>query len=216
MSAPALRHLVYNYTSNVRSDSEFHYGGIGTGAPGVGTSWSAGTDKGTITVDVVAVANDGGLVIRISEKSSTDRARFVDPVMCAVYGNTHVECSANSSIDPEMYQLLRILGRNFVDTGNLDQKNHWQLQTGGKRGLKETTDFTIVSNQNGLARITENIEVRDQDAASGNEHTEGTIVYDTAMSVPKSLHEETMLHPSTSQTVERTIDVQLQTDSFAH
>ena len=91
LSARPLRHLVYIFTANVRSSNEFHYGGIGTGAPGMGTAWSAGTDKGTITADVVAEAKDGGLVVRISEKSSENRSHFVDPVMCAVYGNTHVE-----------------------------------------------------------------------------------------------------------------------------
>lgn len=121
------------------SDSEFHYGGIGTGAPGVGTAWSGGTGKGTITADVVAAAKDGGLVIRISEKSSADPAHSTDPVLCAVYGAT----------------------RN-------------------------------------------------------NQTTDGTIVYDLAMSLPKSMHEETMMHRSTSSTVQRTIDLELQTDSFAH
>lgn len=216
LSASPLRHLAYAYDVNVRSDSEFHYGGIGTGTPGVGTAWSGGTDKGTIVADVVAVAKDGGLVIRVSERSSVSRAHFVDPVMCAVYGNTHVDCSANSVINPEIYELLRVLGRNFVDANSLDEKNHWRVEAGGSKGLKETTDFTILSNEGGVAKIAESIDVRDQDAARRNAETDGTIVYDLPMSVPKSLHEQTMMHPSTSTTVERTIDLQLQTDSFAH
>ena len=62
-----LRHLEYAFSVDYQRNGEVHEGGIGTARSGVGSLMSGIGRQGTLDVDVMAAANDGGLVIRASE-----------------------------------------------------------------------------------------------------------------------------------------------------
>ncbi|MBV9270349.1 MAG: hypothetical protein JO165_04590, partial [Candidatus Eremiobacteraeota bacterium] len=81
-SGTPLRHLVYAFTYNVGTTDTIHSSGIGGDGPASGMSdYQGGTqDKGTLTVDVMQSATDGGLVVKISEQARDTRS--AQPALC--------------------------------------------------------------------------------------------------------------------------------------
>jgi len=116
--------LVYSFTYSAKQDISAKdsanpaedYGNAGAfAAAGSGTSHYSGslTDKGTMTVGILAKQSDGGLIVSISEAG--EQTRRAPAATCVVYGNTRVICDPNKTVYSEEYTLLRFLGPNFVD-----------------------------------------------------------------------------------------------------
>jgi len=218
-SAP-LRHLVYAFTYNVGTTDSVHSSGIGGDGPASGVSdYRGGTeDKGTLTVDVMQVANDGGIVLKISEKARD--ARTADPALCAVYGVTGaVICDPNAKVNDEEMALLRVLGRNFVDPTEFDANRHWKRgQSGG--AVNETADYTAGTvDSSGIMPITM-LRVTEVTGAQGyKETTNGTISYNLALSVPTRLTQDAIIRQEqgmgNSHRQETKVEISLVSDSMA-
>jgi hypothetical protein len=198
-----LRHLVYNFqisnlTSQTVHTSGFEGGGDeNANAPGDNSGGPAGvhdyrsgtSDQGTITVDVMQVQPDTGLVLRIAE--SGQNGRNSAPRMCVVYGTGSVICDESAGITtPEENSLLTLLGRGFVDKVQLDVHNHWHNATSGSNG-EVTNDYTIAKTDGDIAEITYARSIKVAAAKPYTATTNGSLSYNTKLEVPLSVKEDT-------------------------
>ncbi len=224
--AKTLRHLIYNFTFTTTSNLAVSTSGISTGtgdgsmgstapASGVSNFQGGNADKGTITADVLQATPDGGLVVEISEQAENTRKAPV--VKAAVYGDGRVFYDSSQTMNEEELELLRTLGRNFVNTANLDAKNHWQI-TGSGADLSVAADYTIKSNTNGILDIEMQRVIKMTGAQAQNTTTDGSIIYNLADSMPTTIREESMTRQQQQMdqysTMQTHIDLTLASDSI--
>lgn len=156
------------------------------------------SDIGTITVSVIGLNTDGGLVVNVAEDARTNRS--VAPATCILYGNTNVVCGT-SVVTPEETSILRTLNPKFVDPASIDAKGHWHIAPGAGVAI----DYTLSQNAAGLAIS----GIRDENSPQGTVHSEMTYTYDPAKVVTKQLHEyETIRQLSGTVTGLTTVEVQ--------
>ncbi len=188
--AKPVRHLAYAFDVAFASVETDHSSGIGGEGSGV-TDYRAGNgDRGTISVDVLAVQPDTGLVLRISEEARETRS--AKPATCVVYGNGAPICDTSVKINEEELTLLRLLGRTFVDQSQIDSKHHWQLATTSPT-FSETSDFTIVGESSGVLKITGQRVSKAEGAQGSRTTTNLQIDYDQNKVVPTLVKEDTVM-----------------------
>lgn len=204
-----IRHLVYNFdvtlTSNISQES---YSGTSRASGGNG-------DRGQIVVDVLAVQPDTGLVVRISENARETRS--AEPAMCVTYGNGNFICETGKKINEEEYTLLRLIGKNFVNTAEIDANRHWSYATSSP-DLDEKSDYRIDSNKNDVLSIALTRVMKAKGAQGYTATTEGRLTYDEKMSVPVSDTEDTVTRYDGAQSysrLEAQISLNLASDSMA-
>lgn len=185
-----IRHLAYAFDVAFASVETDHSSGIGGEGSGV-TDYRAGNgDKGTISVDVLAVQPDTGLVVRISEEARETRS--AKPAMCVVYGNGTPVCDTSVKINEEELTLLRLLGRTFVDQSQIDSKHHWQSATTSPT-FSETSDFTIAGEAGGVLKINGQRVSKSEGAQASRTTTNLQIDYDQNKLVPTLVKEDTVM-----------------------
>jgi len=165
------------------------------------------SDLGTITVSVIGLEADGGLVVNVAESARTNRS--VAPATCVIYSNTNVVCGT-AVVTPEETSVLRSLNPKFLDPTTLDAKGHWHMAPG--HGV--TIDYTLNKDADGFSVS----GTRDENAAQGTVHSEMTYGYDPAKVVATSVHEyETIRQLSGTSAGLSTIEVQatLTSDSLS-
>lgn len=210
---PPLRHLVYSFSYEASQQ------GAVTNDPGsTGRRNYSGAlgDKGTITVDVLKEAEDHGLVVVVSEQGQDTRNGA--SVKCAVYGNTNVFCEPNKPVTNEEYTLLRFLGANFIDPGQIDPKQHWSVsQRSGSTSL--TADYTIKTNDNGVMTIGEKRHLENTAEGTTTSDIETTLDYNYNRLLPTSIDEYSIVRRQggTEDTAETTYQTTLRliSDSMA-
>jgi hypothetical protein len=188
--------LVYNFTYSSNQNTTARdsanpaedYGNRGAFAQGNGASTYTGalSDKGTMLVQVSSVQQDGGLVVSIAENG--EQARRAPAATCVVYGNTHVICDPNKTVYTEEYTLLRFLGRNFIDAGNLDAHRHWQIVQDAA-GMNVTADYVLGPTTSSDVAVTETRKIRQAGGGSLTTDVQAKIGYDMSRSVPTSIDE---------------------------
>lgn len=193
--------------------SGYSYNGINSGGAGVGTDQVSDGAEGTMSVDVLSLAGDGALNVRILE-SVKQEARPRQSYTCAVYGNTSVLCPEGPVPTEAEYMLMSYLGRQFVDGAPWDPQNHWQRKY-DLSGGNVTEDFSLADTGDGKhVKITEvrKTQLHSVGFASQNENV--TITYDRSMEVPDTIN---AMADSSSEggTEHSTFDYTLLSDSFA-
>ena len=189
--------LVYNFTYSANQDinakdssnpAEDYGNAGGFAAPGSGTSHYSGslTDKGTMTVGILAKQTDGGLIVSISEDGQ--QTRRAPAATCVVYGNTRVICDPNKTVYTEEYTLLRFLGQNFVDPANIDAKRHWQVVQDSPT-LKVTADYVIGPTTTSDVQISETRKIVTPSQSNVTTDVESKIGYDMSRIVPTTVQE---------------------------
>jgi hypothetical protein len=177
------RTLVYAFSVGVTNDTSDS--SLGNGQ----NSYTGGsTDLGSITVAVVGLEPDGGLVVKVSESGRNNRT--VAPAMCVVYANTNVVCDQSSvQVTPEEFVVLRPLNPKFLNPTALDAKSHWQVAPPGS-GV--SIDYTLEKpDASGAFPIN---GTRDEKTPQSLTHTEITYAYDPAKVVAKSIKEYQRIH----------------------
>ena len=219
--------LVYSFTYSAKQDVNAKdsanpaedYGNAGAfAASGSGTSHYSGslTDKGTMTVQVIAKQQDGGLIVTIGETGQ--QTRRAPAATCVVYGNTRVICDPNKTVYSEEYTLLRFLGPNFVDPNNIDAKRHWQI-TQNSPNLNITADYVIGPTTTSDVQVSEARKIRQSGGGSLTTDIQTKIGYDMSRALPTTVDEYvTQRHDNgvagTSTTIYQTT-LQLVSDSMA-
>ena len=223
----AARHLEYAFTVSYYGSGEQHNSGMmdatgGTGS-GVDSTFGSGGRRGTMTADVVAFTQDGGLVVQIHEVEES-APRPSQTFSCLVYGNGRMNCahlagSSNNLADVEgptdaELTLLGFLGRDLLDPAKMDPKNHWGY-TNETGGASVAADFTMSDPGDGKpVTIVETKRFTPHNQAGGRAVVEVHVTYDRALSVPDEVHSERHDSWNDSQ-MQTTIDMTLTKDSFA-
>lgn len=188
------RQLVYSYTvgvDNSSSDSSMSQYSDNTS--------NSTSDMGRITVGVIGVESDGGLVITVSEVGRSNRT--VAPATCVDYSSTNVVCGTQV-VTPEETSVLRALNPKFFDASALDAKRHWRIAPPGS-GV--TIDYSASPLQNGVTTIS---GTRDESSADSTTHSEMTYTYDTSKLLPTQLKEyETIRVQTPSHRSTSTVDI---------
>jgi len=111
-SAPdvPLRHMVFGITIGIRTIASTQGSGIGTDG-GSKASGSGVQGSGTITADVMAPTQDGGLIIKISEEAQDRKAPVV---RVAVRMGGEILTPPDAHLLEEESMLLRYLARGIV------------------------------------------------------------------------------------------------------
>lgn len=196
------RTLVYAYAyQRSQVDNAEHSYGVDKMDPGGGGTFyfhnvnqhfiapSAGgpqSNSGRIAIAVQREESDGGLVVQVRETPASGSAGVA--VTCVAFADTTVVCDPNLPVSPVAMELLRLLGRGFVDPSRLDAQGHWRVEPQGSSG---TSDYQIVRRAGGVLQISESGVVTQ--AGSRWKTTIGaTIDYDASRALPTSLVESTV------------------------
>jgi hypothetical protein len=215
--AKPIRHLVYNFDVTFNTTSTVHDSGIGGGPVSGSTDYHAGNmDKGQIVVDVMAVQQDSGLVVQVSEHAENTRNGV--PTMCVAYGNGAVICDqSHGQLNEEEMSLLRVIGRNFINHAEIDNKNHWQYQQ-TTPDAKETNDYTINTTSGDVLGITFQRYLKVATGQPFEATTNGKLNYNEKLSVPTMLSEDTVTRRNTGSgdydRIEQHITLNLASDSM--
>ena len=112
-----LRQLEYTFSVGVQGLQNYAVEPGGSGVQTVDKGGHVATPEGgsgTMYVNVLSVAPDGALVVRIAELVQGD-PRPRQAFTCSVYGNTSVLCPSMPSPSEAEWVLLSYLGREFVE-----------------------------------------------------------------------------------------------------
>ena len=156
------------------------------GTNGSGAYGGALSDKGTMTVNILAKQQDGGLIVSIAENGQTTRRAPV--AACVVYGNTRVICDPNKTVYTEEYTLLRFMGQNFVDASNLDAHRHWQIVQNSSAS-DVTADYTLGPTTSSDVLVAETRKIRQVGGGSLTTDVQAKVGYDMSRSLPTSVDE---------------------------
>lgn len=191
-----IRHLVYKFDVTLSTTSTVHDSGLDGGPESGSVDYHAGsTDQGQITVDVLQVQPDTGLVVQVSEQALNRRNSV--PTMCVVYGTGTVICDqTKGGVNEEESSLLRFLGRNFVNPALIDKNKHWQT-TASDAQSKETNDFTLGQASGDTVPITYQRVLKVQGASGFDATTDGSLTYNQKLSVPVVIKEDTTTRKNT-------------------
>jgi hypothetical protein len=170
---------------------------------GISTYQAAISDKGTMTVQILGKEQDGGLIVNIAEAG--EQLRRAPSAACVVYGNTRVICDPNKTVYTEEYTLLRFLGQNFVDAGNLDAHRHWQIvQDSPTQDV--TADYVLGPTTSSDVSVTETRKIRPVGGGSLTTDVQTKIGYDMSRDIPTSVDEYvTQRHDNGVAGTQRTI-----------
>ncbi|HEY5426379.1 MAG TPA: hypothetical protein VIJ77_07505 [Candidatus Tumulicola sp.] len=209
-----LRHLEYAFSVDYQRNGEVHEGAIGTARSGVGSLMSGIGRQGTLDVDVMAAANDGGLVIRAAEWLQ-EQPRARQSFICAAYPEGRVICPEYLGVTDVENQIMGYLGRGFFDPSLVDDKGRWQRKFSDKY-VSVVSNFTIQGSvQANPLTVLQETSIT---SLSGN-YTSWTesarFTYDPALEVLDTLHDVAIQQARGAATVQTTMDFRLTKDSFA-
>ena len=216
-----IRHLVYTFDISITTDLTVHSSGVDANGSNTGSGMThypgGNSDKGSITVDVLGVQPDTGLVVSISEEGRGTRS--AEAAMCVAYGIGSVVCDPNKTVNEEEMSLLRVIGRNFVNMSAMDAKRHWQ-NTETMQGGTETSDYTITHDDNNGSLGIDYQRILKVEGANGyRADTQGNIAYSQKLSVPTQVKEDTVTRTHVGQgqdnRTEQQLTLTLSTDSLA-
>jgi hypothetical protein len=210
-----IRHMEYAYSVDYQRLGNSTEGAIGGGHSGIVSQSGGGGRQGTLEVDVMAVAKDGGLVIRTAEWLQ-ERPRASQAFLCAVYPEGRVICPDHLDVTDAENEIMTYLGRGFYDGSLVDDKGHWQRQFSNK-SVAVTTDFTITGSPdaNPLV-IAAKGSVKSLNGLDSSWDDVTQLTYDTALSVPVSVHDVAIQHARGTSETQTTMDFKLTKDSFGH
>ncbi len=215
-SGKPLRHLEYSFTVAVEGLQSYKV----VGAAGVQTVNNQGGKVaapegggGTMYVDILSVAPDGSLVVRVSELVQGEprpRAAY----SCNVYGSTAVFCPATATPGPAEWLLLSYMGRQFIDAAPWDAQGHWQRkEQSAEFNIEE--NFTLVDAGDGKKVVVREIKTTQlHNGGFDNQTSDITINYDRAMEVPDIIRADVATAGGT-ETSSASYVFTLTSDSFA-
>lgn len=206
--APPLRHLVYNLTVNFSNPTQ------DVGYSGVSSKLGGAGGNGTITVDVLSAANDGGLVVR-ADVLYQHEVRPADPVTCAIYGDGRVICPPSSEMSTPVNMLLGLLGRYFYDPSTVATDGTWSTHF-ETDNVKSNSHFVRKSApEANPVVIDEHTIVTTVHSLQPGWTSDTRITYDASMSVPDVVHDVAGAKGRTGEIEWTTTDLTLASDSFA-
>jgi hypothetical protein len=209
-----LRHLEFNFSVDYQQNGEGSFGAVGGAGSGVQTGIGSAGRQGTLSVDILTAADDGGLVVRSTEWIE-HQPRSSEPVICAVYPDGHVVCPTYGGVSDSQNQLLTYLGRGFFDPALLDSSGKWTRSFSNKDVTVAST-FRLAGSADAVPIVIEqSTHIVSANGAFTNWDETATIKYDKALEVPVSVHDVAQQQKRGNVWVQSTMDFRLTKDSYA-
>jgi hypothetical protein len=193
-------------------------GGRTGGAAGSGdrTQGAAITAKGSIGVDVVAVTDDAGLVVDVSE-TAPERTRPKVRIVLGPDGAVFYDPKNAENLTEEEITLVRWLARGFYGDHPTDPGTSWTVDQSAN-GHIDVERYRVVARD--AHQITLDYALEEKvGGTTGYEGTRGgSLVYDTAMIVPVKASFQTESRRqvgATYETMRTSVSLVLRSDSFA-
>lgn len=186
-----LRHLEYAFSVHEEGLSEYQFSPISDNgdATGVGGSILSDGGSGTMSIDVLGIAPDGALSVRISE-SVDGELHPRQAYTCTVYGSTGVLCPSVPAPSQAEWILLSYLGRQFVDAAPWDAQHHWQ-RTAQNAQYSLVEDFTMADDSNPKKLVIhEDKKMKLHNGGFGTQTEEIVILYDRTLEVPVAVSDD--------------------------
>lgn len=192
LPAAPLRHLEYAFNVSVEGLQSYKFNATNGGVETVNRAGGVAAPEGgngTMFVDLLSLAPDGALVVRISELVQGD-PRPGQAYTCNVYGNTSVLCPSTPAPPEAEWILLGYLGRQFVDGAPWDANGHWQRrEQSAQFDMRE--EFTLLGGRNEKKVIVHEVKrTRTNNGGFYSQRSDITIDYDRAMEVPDVVRDE--------------------------
>lgn len=191
-SSKPLRHLEYSFSVTVQGLQGHTFDARGTGLQTVdrlGDVADPEGGSGTMLVDVMSIAQDGALVVRIAEQVRDD-LRPRQAYTCTVYGNTTVICNATPSPSEAEWVLLGYLGRQFIDNAPWDVQGHWQRTVRASQYSTQES-FTLMDAKSDRDIVVhESKKMMLSDINLEQQTSDVTIDYDRTMEVPDVIRDD--------------------------
>jgi hypothetical protein len=213
-----IRTLQYTLSMIVGPTREGRNGAIGSaiggdpaGGRSVGTGYEA---KGTISVDVLATTQDGGLLVDVSENAS---GRTFPKTRVSVFNDGRLTYDARQqpNVSDEELSLLRWLARGFYSADRAtDPGTSWNVDANNS-GVKSSEHYRVISNTDGKV----NLDYKFESMANGYTVTRlGNVLYDTRLTVPVQVNYRGEMRTDRLGTADSTtssVALNLTADSFA-
>lgn len=184
----SLRTVVYNVVANLQiNQTSESYGGYNTsGTTGIPDTNAAGPTStqatgrtGVVTVDIMAVAQDGTLGVQVTEAWQNIARPMVFDGEVAPDGTVEFP---QSTINDATRELLSFFGTKFAPSDGITQDTKWHTTQPFMNGNVDT-DYTVTAVSNGIATIEKKQTIKNYDV-----YTDGTILYQASTLVPISGH----------------------------
>jgi hypothetical protein len=210
-----LRHLEYSFAVDYQHAGEQNQGGIGTAGSGVVSTAHGSGRVGTVTIDVMGVGKDGGLVIKTYEwLQSTPNP--TQSYICAVFSEGRVVCPEHLDVTDAENELMSYFGRTFLDPSIIDETGHW-TRTFANQYVSVTSNYAVVgSGDANPLTIDATTKITSIGGLSSNWDDQARLTYDRTMTIPVTLHDVAIQHARGSSSMQSTMDFKLTKDSFAH
>lgn len=215
LPATPLRQLEFSYGVDYQSLGSIDTGEISTRAGAATQSYSGGSGRqGKLYVDILAVAKDGGIVVRVAEWPDTE-PKVQQAFVCAVYADTRVLCNPSLPVTDAETALMPFLAHNFVDPNAVDANNHWQVKYSNQY-VDAVGDFTVasMSADGKIATIVGHATAKSVTGANRDWTDDSKLTYDVTKEVPTSVHVVSKQTSRGSHSYSVTMDFKLTKDSL--
>jgi hypothetical protein len=180
---------------------------------------NGGLYNGTLSVDILGTAPDGGTLVQASENWYY-ALRPRQTRECEVYPNGTVRCDDAPPYPSETeLVLLPLLARNFFNDGSAGHPSSWQrnFELSVQKGLYVTAAaINLTATPQGSGRnltVTSNGVFKQLDRPRRIALEEGRFVYDRTAQVPVEVHEVQSPTPTGSVYTQTAVDLLLLKDS---
>lgn len=187
-----LRTLVYDVQSSAHSQHEKQTSGFNgsygmSGNAGVssgnGTAGVAldGTDRGRLTIDVIAATGDGGLVL---DTAYAGKLSSQPKIRVALYPDGRLSADPSKPLGPEALHVLPLLARGFIANRNVSPGASWSMSA--PPPAKGATTYRVSKLDGDEATITLEGSITLPGVNGFQESDRGTTTYATNLSSPVS------------------------------
>jgi hypothetical protein len=175
--------------------------------------------NGTMSVDILGIAPDGGMVVRASDWwYYTPRPR--QAAECEVYASGDVHCdNVPPAPSDSALVLLPLLAQNFFSGGSPAAASSWQRQyrVSFDKGVFVTAiSMKLSATPQGDGRlliVKSNGDIRQLDGRQLHAPQQATFVFDLASAIPLVVHDVRGHLPTASVLTQTSVDLQLTKDS---
>jgi hypothetical protein len=211
-----LRTLTYDLVMAIGNNREIRVDAIGTAGSGITNTGAALEAKGRITVDVIAVTADGGLVADVSENAES-RSHARVRVAVAKGGAVSYDPRQAENVTVEEFALLGWLSRGFYAAPADPPGTTWDTDAGAQ-GVTGKNHYRVVSVDGDAVTLDCKTEERGSGANSFDMTRTGTVVYDMKLVAPRSANFQEINHTQRLghyDTTNVSVSLKLASDTFA-
>lgn len=218
-----LRHLEFKLSVSVTGKTEGKVqdaiaalGSTNARAPKRGDAMTVtmtSNEEGRIVADVVAVTQDGGLVVDVSEDARA-RSKHVERV--GIHANGRLDFPRDADVSEEEGFLLRFLAREIAPV-HLESGSIWNIDENGA-DYDWRTNFRVIE-----VRTPDEVRIALESSLIARKvggtavSSTGTVDYDPPMDVPVRMRIDTRTRrqtPSATTTTDLSVSLELAEDSF--